>query len=222
MDSNFKKVLENTFIDNNKPLTLSEINKGLYISMRSDKLKQALKLIYNDELQEIKQANKTYYNIGVSNTPLRTLTDNLGFFKINNKTYVKNNYNSLNDYFNLASDPSTIRKANKKINSLANDLIFYCLAIGVPEGKIAYFLAYTSTKATAKNCYLVYKDRMNYFKAINKSCSCCNKHYNLTLHHIEEKGKMHYLKYNPFNWLILCKKCHNDLHNNKIALKLDI
>lgn len=220
MDSNFKKVLENTFIDNTKPLTLSEIAKGLYISMRSDKLKQALKLIYNNELQEIKQANKTYYNIGISATPLRTLTDNLGFFKINNKNYVKNNYDSFDRYFNLASDPSTKKKANKKINSLANDLIFYCLAIGVPKINVAYFLAYASTKATSKNCSLVYKNKIDYFKDINNSCSCCNKHYNLTVHHIEEKSKSKHLQYNPFNWFVLCKKCHNDLHNNKIALNI--
>jgi len=213
MDSDFKKILEHSYISNTSELSYSDIKKQLLLNMRSDKLKTALKLIYKDELKEIKYKNTTFYNVDIANTPVRSLLNNTGFFKVNDFNYIKNNHEVLHNLFNLSSDTDSKKVAAKKIKKIAYDIIYFCLSIGVPIEFLAYLLNYSSTLISPKKLNLLYREKVNYFKSLNCSCSKCGKEYNLTVHHVKKQGAYSYLKYNPFNWLILCSSCHNELHN---------
>lgn len=213
MDPNFKKIIENTYINNNYLLPIMEIKKQLFINIRIDKLKDALKLIYNKQLREIKQDNKTYFNINVSKNPIRNINNNVFLFNLNDMEYIKNNHNTLTSYFKLISNPKTKLKTSKKLNNISNDLIYYCLAIGIPINYLSFVLNYSSTRTNNKTVNKIYNSKMEQYKKINNYCTNCNNLINLSLHHIQTKSQAPYLKYNPYNWLIVCRQCHNKIHN---------
>lgn len=218
MDSNFKKLLEQTIINNNKELTLKEIKQRLELNINYSKIKQILNLMYGNDLKEIHK-DKRYYNIMVTRKPIKTL-DNIMFWELYNIEYIKNNYNKINDYFNIKNYTSEHHKQMKKtINKIANNIIYFCLCSGVPRNTIPQILINASYKANQKQINTIYNKKRTDFKKLNDRCGVCGASNNLELHHIEPLNQTIALKYNPANWFVVCSECHKKIHNNTIDLK---
>jgi 5-methylcytosine-specific restriction endonuclease McrA len=72
----------------------------------------------------------------------------------------------------------------------------------------------------------LYKESDIYFwakevrMAFNYRCVYCNTNRRLSAHHIFPKARFPGLKFNLNNGLLLCKKCHDELHKlNDITIK---
>ena len=219
MDPNFKKILEQTNINNNKELSLKEIKQRLELNISYSKIKQILNLIYGNDLKEIHKKDKRYYNIMVTRKPIKTL-DNIMFWELYNKEYIKNNYNNINDYFNIKHYTSEYNKRMKRaINTISMNIIYFCLCSGVPKNAIPQILINASYKANQKQINTIYNKKRNDFKKLNNRCGICGCTTNLELHHIEPLSHSIALKYNPDNWFIVCSECHKKIHKNIIDLK---
>ena len=217
MDPDFKKILEKTFINNSSQTQLKQIKEYLKLNISYSKIKQILNLIYGNELKEIKQNGKIFFNVSCSKEPIRTI-NNIIFWELYNNYQIQTVYNNISELlnnFDINQKTKHKKKIKKTLKMVCDNIIYYCLCSGIPNNAIPQILFYTSTKANLKHIDFIYRQKRTAFKNYNNVCAFCGSPYNLELHHIEPQSTKPFLRYNLNNWLMLCSDCHKKQHNKE-------
>lgn len=127
------------------------------------------------------------------------------------ETEARNTFNSLNNYFNI--DNKQRENTKKKIDELSKGIVYLLLGLGVPKQKLELVICNSLKYCTSQEIKREFEKKKRKLKE-NGKCAVCGSTKNLTVHHLKPTGRGYgYLKYNPGNWIVLCRECHEDLHN---------
>lgn len=123
---------------------------------------------------------------------------------------IKEVYNSLHNATNIYNNVKPDTK--EKITDLSKGLVYLLLVLGVPKKQLPLIITNALNYCSSREISLIFTKKKQRFKK-NKKCAICGSSENLTVHHIKPTGRGYeYLKFNPMNWLVLCRECHDFLH----------
>lgn len=99
------------------------------------------------------------------------------------------------------------------VNNYSKGIVYVLLCLGVPKKQLQIILQNAFNYCTSQEIKREFEKKKRKLKE-NGKCAVCGSTNNLTVHHLKPTGRGYgYLKYNPGNWIVLCRECHEDLHN---------
>lgn len=133
-------------------------------------------------------------------------------------------YDVLEHYPKLVTnDKKQVTKVKSVLDEISEDVIFYLLSKGVPKNRVDNVLSYVfSKKNDSKEIKLIYESEKTIFRNVNNKCSICGSSDNLEIHHIKKSQYYPELRYSSDNWMVLCSKCHKDLHSKEVRVKEEL
>lgn len=222
-------LIQHTAINNTKkPITNKEI-ANIYLKEHQPVasinmlIGFCLNIVYGSDLIKFNLPGGVAYNISIHKDNIKEvfIKDYTNIYDINylrhsNKFKFENSkqaYDMLkkifdNDYYCLKHNDLI------KMDTLAKDIILYCLNKGVPKHYLKYFLFYTMSFINHMDLSRLLKEVKQDYK-YNRVCANCGANENLTVHHIRKVSNAPYLSYNTNNFIVLCKECHQEHHNKE-------
>ena len=127
----------------------------------------------------------------------------MGFYKLFcNEKVAKANYDKITGLKSEELFKTTLDRLSKNV-------IFYLLAMGVPEDIVPIILINANKLDPTKIGNDIFRKKRK-----NSSCLICGSENNLTIHHLKPVNKYPELKYNPTNLKVICSECHKELHES--------